>query len=353
MSSADYGSIFKLIYSGGKWKTNTLVTFDGTSGSYPMAGLIKDSNGNFYGTASQGGSADAGTVFAMGLVAGKWVLTAIYSFDGNAGGSQPLCDLVRDKAGALYGTTYAGGNYGLGTVFMLTQSGTSWNETVLYSFSNSVGSSGSRPAAGLHMDSSGDLFGTTVAGGTYGLGNVFELTQTGGVWTGKNLYSFKGGSDGAGPFAEVIADQAGNLYGTTDGGGTGTNTICTPQCGTTFELKQSGSDWTETVLYDFGSSSTDGYNPVAALRFNGSDALYGTTEYGGTQYEHQLGLGTVFELKQTNGVWAETVLHNFENNHHDGVEPVGAVVVDKAGSIYGTTLEGGNDDLGALYQVIP
>jgi uncharacterized repeat protein (TIGR03803 family) len=228
--------------------------------------------------------------------AGGWSEKVLHSFN-DTDGAYSSAGLIFDKNGNLYGTTLEGGDYGCsasgcGTVFELTPTaGGGWTETVLLNFN---GSDGSGPQAGLIFDAAGNLYGTTVGGGTncppFGCGTVFELTPTaGGGWTEKVLHSFGNGTDGANPFAGLIFDAAGNLYGTTYGGGT--YRCGASGCGTAFELTPAaGGSWTETVLYSF-SRGNDGFEPEAGLIFDSAGNLYGTTAVGGT-YDG----GTVFEL---------------------------------------------------------
>src|ERR1035441_3236450 len=177
-------------------------------GANPNGGVIRDSAGNLYGTTSAGGTG-YGVVFKVNT-AGKE--TVLYSFTGGADGGQPHAGLILDSAGNLYGTTYAGGEGGAGVVFKVNMAG---QETVLYSFTG--GADGKRPNAGGIRDSGGNLYGTTQSGGTANSGVVYDLNTSG---RGGVLYSFTGGADGGAPFAGVIRDSAGNLYGTTSSGGT-------------------------------------------------------------------------------------------------------------------------------------
>jgi uncharacterized repeat protein (TIGR03803 family) len=240
----------------------------------------------------------------------------LYRFAGGSDGASPgIGSLIADKEGNLYGTTYGGGNlscsppFGCGTVFELSppaEGQTAWKETVLYRFAG--GSDGQNPEAGLIADDSGALYGTT-EGGEYGnAGTVFKLTppakgQTN--WTEAVLYNFcsqPGCSDGKNPYAGLIADKEGALYGTTETGGRGGN-------GTVFKLTPPGKGqtaWTEIVLHRFAGGS-DGEGPIAGLIADNSGALYGTTLVGGTG-----AAGTVFKLTppakgQTN--WTEAVLY--------------------------------------------
>ncbi|MGA2001896.1 MAG: choice-of-anchor tandem repeat GloVer-containing protein, partial [Terriglobales bacterium] len=233
---ATNGTIFKVSPTG----TETVLHRFAASkqdGEFPNAGLVMDKHGNFYGTTIDGGvngdygpglpcTRECGVVYQLTAAGSEKVL---YAFKGSkeGDGAAPLDSLILDSKGNLYGTTYAGGTYGQGTVFELTPAG---QEIVLYSFSGTP--DGGFPAGHLVMDSQGNLYGTTSYGGTYGQGTVFELT-TGGVE--KKLYSFTGGADGGSPLAGLVIDSQGNLYGTTFLGGN-FNSICQVGCGVVFKV---------------------------------------------------------------------------------------------------------------------
>jgi uncharacterized repeat protein (TIGR03803 family) len=219
-----------------------------------------------------------------------------------------------------------------------------WMEKVLHNFNNN-GTDGYYPRASLISDAAGNLYGTTIYGGTYGWGTVFELTPTtGGGWTEQVLHSFGNGTDGGEPRASLIFDAAGNLYGTTYGGGIYCHSI--GGCGTVFELTlTAGGNWTEAVLYNFGSFTDDGYEPSASLIFDAAGNLYGTTQFGGIH-----GWGTVFELTPTGGGgWSEQVLLNFGTG---GAFPQAGLIFDAAGNLYGTTSEGGTN-IGTVFELTP
>ena len=265
----------------------------------------------------------------------------LHSFGNGTDGRGPVGGLIFDAAGNLYGMTIQGGTYcsgsgGCGTVFELTPAaGGSWTEQVLYSFCPQglpCTTDGYYPRAGLIFDGAGNLYGTTDNGGTYHDGTVFELTPAaGGTWTEKVLHNFNlNGTDGALPLGSLILDAAGNLYGTTSNGGTYTSR------GTVFELTPTaGGGWTETVLHSFGNG-TDGVTPEAGLIFDAAGNLYGTTTGGGTYYG-----GTVFELTPAaGGGWTEQVLHSFGSGT-DGAYADTGLIFDAAGNLYGTTDDGG------------
>jgi uncharacterized repeat protein (TIGR03803 family) len=299
-------------------------------GAMPRASLLMDAPGNLYGTTFGGGAQLSGVVFKL---APDGTETVLYSFcpqSGCADGAQPAAGLIMDAAGNLYGTTLNGGiGSGSGVVFKLAPDGT---ETVLYSFCSQANcTDGQGPQAGLLMDAAGNLYGTTVAGGT-GFGVVFKLAPDG---TETVLYSFcsqANCTDGFQPFAGLIMDAAGNLYGTTARGGTG--------FGVVFKLAPDG---TETVLYSFCSQANcaDGAQPVAGLIMDAAGNLYGTTLSGGTSDQGvKLDGGVVFALAPDG---TETVLHTFcspGGNCTDGARP-GGLIMDAAGNLDGTTAQGG------------
>jgi uncharacterized repeat protein (TIGR03803 family) len=306
-----------------------LYSFHGTpDASIPTSNLISDDAGNLYGTTARGGISDGyygnGTVFKLSPASGHWRETILYKFSGGSDGKYPSSGLVSDSAGNLYGTTSQGGSSscGCGVVFKVDPSGT---ETVLYSFN---GTDGDEPMGGLIFDAHGDLFGTTTNGGTNFDGTVFELVpNSDGTWTEQVLYSFTSGSgDGSNPEAGVVMDHAGNLYGTTESGGNN------PGDGTVFELKHSGSSWKESILYSF-TGGADGSRPFAGLTIH-DGKLYGTTIAGGS------GTGVVFELQRGSSGWTETVIYAFKG-HPDGASPEAAVIFDQSGNLYGTTYSGG------------
>jgi uncharacterized repeat protein (TIGR03803 family) len=340
---------------------------DGTD-PYPQAGLIMDASGKLYGTTPgvEYGYGE-GTVFALTPNAArtKWTETVLYNVCEQAGctdGAYVFAGLIMDKSGKLYGTTYKGGIYNWGTVFELTpnEAKTKWTETVLYSFcaQGEPCTDGQAPYAALTMDASGKLYGTTSAGGPDGWGTVFELTPNAAKtkWTETVLHGFcaqgiySGCPDGQTPYAGLIIDKLGRLYGTTYQGGA-------HSLGTVFELTPNAAKtiWTETVLYSFcsqgGESCTDGADPdAAALIMDARGNLYGTTYQGGASDQ-----GTAFELTPNNAAqteWTETAQYSFcaQENCADGAYP-GALIFDTAGRLYGTTSGGGSGFAGTVFAL--
>lgn len=310
----------------------------GSDGANPVAGLIADSSGNLYGTTEAGGSGNClggcGTVFK---VAPDGTETVLYAFTHGSDGGYPSGGLIEDSAGNLYGMA-GGGSNGAGTIFKLASDGTL---TVLYAFAG--GSDGSDPRAGLIKDKGGNFYGTTYGGGSYNAGTVFRLAPDG---TETVLHSFGDANDGCLPVAGVIRDKAGNLYGTTEGTST-SQRDCASEYGTVFRI---ASDGTESVLYSFGRG-IDGGAPNAGLIMDSAGDLYGTTGEGGdTNCNPPIGCGTVFQLAPDG---TKTVLYAFTG--YDGRGPSGGLVKDKAGNLYGTTVNGGTQmcRCGTAFRLAP
>jgi uncharacterized repeat protein (TIGR03803 family) len=306
----------------------------GADGACPYGSLVRDANGNLYGTTYQGGISNNGTVFKLDTTGKKKVL---HRFTGGADGATTFSGLVLDRTGVLYGTTLYGGSVnqfcsiGCGIVFSLKQSQGRWKEKVLYSF---PGTDAVNPDS-LIRDTAGNLFGTA-SGGAFNFGAVFRLETTGKETV---LYSFQGGPDGSGP-TELTRDNAGHLYGTTEEGGV-FGCQDGEGCGTVFRLDKAGN---EKRLYVFTDGGLDGQKPFTygGLVRNSSGTSYGTTVLGGASNQ-----GTVFKLHKTGH---ETVLYNFTGGN-DGSEPVAGVVRDSAGNLYGTTIGGGTYGAGTVFKL--
>ena len=336
--TSGYGMAFQLSESGGSWSATELFAFDGRRGSKPLAGMVQDSNGSLHGTTQTGGKNNSGTAFELSLSSGKWTESVLHSFGGTNDGSGPSSDLIlAPSTNTLFGTTPSGGAHGAGAVFSLTETGGVWKENVLYSFKGA--DDGTEPLAGLLSDSSGALYGTTVIGGSSGVGTIFKLIQSGSGWKKNKLFSFNA-SDGAEPDGVLVADSSGALYGTTYSGGA-------YGYGNVFILALSGGAWHESVLWNFEGGTQDGAAPEAGLYMDSAGVLYGTTGQGGTN-----GYGTVFEVSQSGGKWVESVLHNFGSSN-DGRAPVGALIEDASGNLYGTTAYGGTSGDGTVFELTP
>lgn len=320
-----YGTVYELVNSSGSYTQKILYTFGATSsdGLHPT-GVVMDFAGNVYGTTSEGGSAGSGTAFELVNSGGNYSEKILYSFGATASnGANPESALVMDSAGNLFGTTGAGGTAGFGTVFELANAAGTYTEKVLYSF---VGppSDGQGPLA-LLMDFSGNLYGATNGGGAKGDGAIFELVNASGNYSEKLLYSFAGPpNDGTYPVG-LVRDSSGNLYGTTSAGVVSVN--C---CGTVFELVNSSGSYTEKLLYTF-RGDTDGSYPNGALILDATGKFYGTTTIGN---------GSVFELTNASGSYVAYVLHAFTGYPSDGVLP-GSLIINSAGNLYGITAFGG------------
>ena len=331
---------------------------DGLDDGIEPTNLIMDAAGNLYGTTRVGGGCNCGTVFELSPVpGGGWTESVLHNFvyDG-IDGYEPL-SITMDAAGNLYGTTQLGGVHNAGTVFELSpMPGGRWAETVLYSFAG--GNDGSQAFGTLVMDNAGNLYGTTFDGGSLGEGTVFELSPgEGGDWTKTVLHSFGEGYDGSFPYAGVILDSAGNLYGTTEEGGHPDGGYCQIfGCGTVFELSPSADGWTESVLYSFYSDSndSDGWQPWGSLIMDSAGHLYGTTVFGGPYClpAGSFGCGTVFELSpNAGGGWTEAVLYSFSGPPDDGGLPEGSLILDAVGNLYGTTVYGASG--GTVFELSP
>ena len=370
-------------------------------GAYPFAGLTFDANGNLYGTASAGGGNNQCDEMGCGVVyrlmpagRGNWNYVVLHSFTANEGGN-PYSTVAIDHSGALYGTTlyyalgcgtvfslrsgsggtwsestvhrftcgddgfssygvvfdgigrlygtaYAGGADEHGLIFYLAhQSALSWNELVLHAFD---GSDGGAPAGNLIFDAHDNIYGTTYEGAPGLTGLVFELSPAGGAgWSESVLYAFQGtgftaGPDGVNPVAGVVFDSEGNLYGTCDYGGPA-------NLGAVFELSPNGDGtWTETLLHTF-SGGSDGGHPYAGVILDQQGNVYGTTQ--GSAGNN----GTVYKLSRgSNGQWTETQLYAFQGGA-DGSNPYGALVMDSAGDLYGTTAFGGEYGGGVIFEI--
>jgi hypothetical protein len=346
------------------------------TGANPVSSLVADARGNLYGTTSSGGnirgpeycSMGCGTVFELlpPVPPGKtWTETVLHNFAGEPNdGCDPQSGLVFDSSGNLYGTTFAcGSGFNTGIVYELSppqQPGGAWTETVLFNFPNDNSYEGGTPAGGLVIDPRGNLYGVTTYGAPSGLnGVIYQLAppKAGGVtWTENILYSFQ--QNAYLPLSGLVADSKGNLYGTTQYGGTG---LCQDMnilgCGTAYRLsppKQQAGPWVFDILYSFvNQGDGQGYYPFAGLTIDPKGALYGTSEIGVNC------AGNVFQLvppSQPGGAWTENVLYAL-GKQPDGANPGAGVVLDSEGRVYGTTLAGGANCIdggcGTVFQLTP
>jgi uncharacterized repeat protein (TIGR03803 family) len=325
---------------------NVLFSFTGANGAGPDGSLVSDSQGNLYGTTLEGGSSSncpqgCGTLFKLAPgTNGTWEETVLHSFAGGDDGVNPYAGLVFDSHGSLYGTTFFGGgtsctdsygDHGCGIVFMLSPSGNDWKETILYRFKGGNNGDGSGPFANVVFDTQGNLYGTTLNGGDQSClcGTVFELTSNSdGTWKEKILHKFAGGSnDGANPYGGVIFGAQGELYGTTYNGG---------NYGTVFQLTSESGGWKIKLIHIF-QGGHDGGDPYAGVILDSLGNVYGTSSGG-----------TAFELTPDGDTWTETVLYYFG----DAIQfPTAPLVFDKADHLYGMCLYGGPDDYGAVFEL--
>lgn len=343
--SCGAGTVFELSNTGEETVLHSFCL--GDDGGYPFGGVILDSVGDVYGTTEGGGPTNRGTVFAIKReLNGNWTERTLHFFAG-PDGEVPFSGLVTDSAGNLYGTASRGGaKVALGgVVFEISSLGA---YSVLYNFCSLSGcTDGQLPVGGLTMDRKGNLYGTTSAGGTSGLGTVFELSKSRSTWTETVLHSFTGGSsDGAYPAGASPTLSTRTIRGkretvifgvTTDGG--------PRNQGTVFEITESKTAWGFTVLHSFGSHG-GGTSPYGTL-VNIKGKLFGTAGSRGNY-----GCGTVFALTQKKKDWIETVLYSFTGGG-DGGYPFGGVVEDSDGNLYGVAYAGGISAYGVVYRVKP
>ncbi len=336
----NWGGVYEL-QRGTGWTFRVLTVFDGTLSS----GVVFGPDHGLYGTSPNNiAGYYYGYVYEVKppisvschVTFCPWTGTTLYHFTGGADGNDPTFgSLLFDRAGNMYDTTATGGT-GNGVVYEMTKSGSSWSEQPLYAFSGTP--DGAAPYAGLILDSAGNLYGTTTAGGAFGQGTVFELSPNGGGgWTEQVLYSFTGGSDGSFPTGGVLFDQSGNLYGSTNKGGSGGG-------GTVFKLTPSGGSWSYSLVISI--SGTSGCGPFANLAFDGAGNLYGTTLCDGAS-----NAGNVFKLTPSGGSWTYSSLHDFTGGS-DGGYPRSNVTFDTAGNFYGTASRGGNG-VGVVWEITP
>jgi len=337
------GTVYKLSHQGSGWIFSTLSTFAG-GGAGPYAGVIFGANGTLYGTTSKSSvNGGNGTVFNLSPPPSickssfcPWTETVLYSFTGSPDGYGPgLGDVTFDSVGNIYDTTYSGGNdYGI--VYQLTPSGGTWTENILHTFGYS---DGAYPYSRVIRDSAGNLYGTTWGGGTNDGGTVFEMSPSGLGWTHTVLYSFQAATDGGNPYSGLIFDSSGNLYGATSSGGSGGG-------GTVFKLTPAGNgDWTYSVIYSL--TGTNDCGPQNNLAMDQAGNLYGTTYCDGANQ-----VGNVFKLTPSGSSWTYTSLHDFTGGN-DGEIPFCSVAFDGSGNLYGTTVTGGSRGAGTVWEITP
>jgi len=346
----NYGSIFELsppALSGGAWTEAVIWSFaGGADGSYPSFQLVMDGGGRLYGETQGGGSAacGCGTVFELAPPkesGGNWAKRVIYTL---TSGDHPYGGVILDSGGSVYGTQVHGGTFGLGQAFKLSPNANrSFTETTLYNFGATHADS-KQPFGPLNMDSSGNLYGVSLYGGMRNLGTVYRLTPPAsgtGSWSNSILRTFIGGASGCSPEGNLILDSLGRLYGTATGcGGVADN-------GVIFQLTPpTGSGpWVESVLHTFGATDGGGAYPSLSLDTK-AEVFYGTSYYGGLY-------GVVFKLAPpaaAGEAWSESVLHTFTGGV-DGAGPLGPIVWDANGVLYGTGFEAAGK--GVAFSITP
>jgi uncharacterized repeat protein (TIGR03803 family) len=313
--------------------------FTGGDGDSPYGGPVLDQLGDLYGTTYAGGRYGAGSVYRLVPRGSSWKFSRLYSFKAGADGTGPGFGTLAIRPNcALFGTTEGGGNFGIAFEVQPTANTCSnytapWQESVIHSFG--TGQDGAQPIGGLVLDSAGNFYGTTSLGGDYGNGTVFKGTRSGQSWVESVLYSFTGGSDGANPPAGVTLDAHGNLYGTSSFGGA--NGV-----GAVYELSPNGTGWTETVLYNF-QGLNDGQNPVGGVILDQAGNIYGGTFDGGVN-----GGGTVYELSPSAGGWTFTTLYSFTGGYGG---PYNKLTFDASGNLYGATEGEGAHGSGSVFKL--
>jgi uncharacterized repeat protein (TIGR03803 family) len=332
------GTVFELVNTGSGFTLQTLATFDPNdtvNGNTPFAGLTMDASGNLFGVTQAGGASGSGTVFELANTgSGYGQLQTLTSFSGAANGAYPMGTLLADGAGDLFGTTQSGGVNGQGTVFEMVKGASGYSLQTIYQFNFTDGAA---PTGALIADGNGDLFGTTAQGGTgsMGQGTVFELVHGASGYTLQTLASFDG-SNGSFLYAGVVADAQGNLFGATYSGGAN-------GYGTIYELVNTGSGFTYQTLATLDYNVTGGYS-IGGLTTDAQGDVFGTALAGGAN-----AFGTVFELVHGSSGYTFQTLYAFGGS--DGAMPEGALMVDTAGNLYGTTAGGGANGAGTVFEI--
>jgi uncharacterized repeat protein (TIGR03803 family) len=343
-SPSGCGTVYTLAYSNGAWTENVIYDFlDVNDGAGPIGRITFDASGNIYGTTAFGMPYEKGTIYELTPnFFGGWSASLLYAFTGGADGNQPMTGLTFDQVGNLYGTTLFGGT-GDGVLFELSPNvnGT-WTEKVIHAFGAYDGD-GISPSTGVAIDAGGNLYGATASGGADNQGTIYEFSPgPGGTWNESILHSFVGKFDGSQPDA-LIMDKNANLYGAAGGGGILTQTG-DPGSGTIFRLvRAGGGTWRFAPLYTF--DGTTGAVPNG-LVIDNSGNLFGTTNSGGSSI-----YGVAFELQRPSAgnPWTYSMLYDFANG--GGIEPQGLII--NFGELYGTNLTSTCYLCGTVWQIIP
>jgi len=354
------GAVYELVKGANGYTQQTLFSFAANSanssignatGANPTAGLTADAQGNLYGTTVNGGANNAGAVYALVKGGNGYSQQTLFSFSGGTGssatGANPYAGLIADAQGNLYGTTRLGGANGTGAVYELVKGPNGYSQQTLFSFAaNSTGNAtGANPYAGLTTDAQGNLYGTTGNGGANGTGAVYELVKGSNGYSQQTLFSFAantgaGNATGAYPYAGLTADAQGNLYGTTNQGGTN-------DTGAVYELVKGANGYTQQTLFSFAAGrggNATGASPSAGLIADAQGNLYGTTRLGGAN-----GDGAVYELVKGANGYSQQTLFSFAAS--TGANPTAGLTADAQGNLYGTATYGGASDTGAVFRV--
>ena len=355
------GTLFQLSKSGSGWDYSVIHTFlGGSDGAGPWARVVFGPNGALFGTTSAGGVGGCqiyGDHLGCGIVfkmvppnpvgpntrnhGAPMPITSVYTFlNGDDGAIPGFGDLIFDPAGNMYGTTVYGGWSGYGAVYEISPSGQGWTERDLYGFSD--GTDGGMPYAGVLRDGRGNLYGGTIDGGDWNCwagtcGVLYQLVPSAGGWTDNTIFTFHDTGAGTSPAGSLISDSSGNLYGST-------SSYSTIDGGTVFVLQPQQNGWSLTVLCSFNAG---GEGPYANLVMSVSGDLYGTT-YG----DGEFGAGTVFKVSHSSGGWTCASLHDF-TGASDGGLPISSVSIDRQGNLYGTASSGGAYGQGVIWEITP
>jgi uncharacterized repeat protein (TIGR03803 family) len=342
---AGCGTIFKVTPAAhGQWTETKLWSFSCfNDGKNPHGGVTLDAAGNIYGTTVAGGEGfctgdGCGVVFELTRDGN---MQTLYSFSGENDGFGPGGRVVFDKSGNLYGTAPDGGKHGMGVVYQLSFHNNSWQQTVIHAFTGrndgAVGSLGP-----LLIDQSGNIYGIAELGGSHQAGTAYKISPVGGMWVFKTIFAFRGSPDAGFPYGGLIPDQAGNLYGTTYYGGQF-------GLGSVYELRPVGTGYQERLLYSF-QGGADGSSPTTTLILGGSGPvahLFGTTSAGGNTCD----CGTIFKV----GIHtrSESVIYRFGSSQSDGAYPYYSLSMDMNGDLVTSTVAGGTFGQGVLFGIRP
>lgn len=330
------GTVFELARAGPGWILRPLYEFTGTTNAEPSLGVVFGPDGALYGLTA--GTRGNGGVFRLVPPASicpsftcSWQETVLHQFTGQPDGSSPTSRVVFDSAGNIFGTTFFGGAYNRGAAYELSPGNGGWTESVIQSFNwNSQGLGVTFPAGYMAIDSQNNIYGAAYCNQTLGCfyGSVFQLQPSQSGWTLNDLYDFNG-FNGYAP-AGVIRDPAGNIYGVTTG-------AAGNDSGTIYEISPSNGGWNYSLVYDFGFEDN-----ASGLVMDSAGNLYGVNS-------SQFNDGYVFKLTRAGNGWSFSTLHTFHGA--DGAGPYGQLVLDSAGNLYGTTVQGGTYSYGVIWEI--